>query len=538
MSSQSRIELQGISVEYSLLTVAEQNLKRKVMTGLGRRRKGEVETLAALDQVSLLLRPGTRLGVIGPNGAGKSTLLRVLAGALPPTRGRVHIDGKVFSLLGGAGAGLDYGLSGYENLIMSGLLLGESASAMKDRAAEIAEFSGLGDRLSNPISTYSSGMLARLRFSILTSLRPQILIMDEGVATADKAFTEKATARLREFRDSAEILVMSAHGSTVQDWADTAMWLDHGRIVAIGEAEMVTSRYLEWASEHGASVDGPRPEPFAAPSIGTAVQPARPLFLLGSPRTGSTLLSTVLLQHPDVHMHGEVFHPEASERQATHALRNRAKSWFDPESDDALEFLDTWVFGMPQNNIGKPVSVVGVKVFGDHVGGTGTEKLFARLRAHYPHGAFIHVRRRNYLDVLISREIARRSRVWVDWSHEEPTSVSVDSFSIPPEEAREFFSEMKRTDDFFASHFAGPGYLAVDYEDMAADLEGVAASVFDFLGLGACSVQEVTRKQVGDQQRSKISNLAALEDEYVRFCRRAGLPWQDKTRTNPPSVNA
>jgi len=80
--------------------------------------------------------------------------------------------------------------------------------------------------------------------------------------------------------------------------------------------------------------------------------------------------------------------------------------------------------------------------------------------------------------------------------------------------------------------------LAVDYEDMASDLEGVAASVFDFLGLGACSVQEVTRKQVGDQQRSKISNLTELEDEYRRFCRRAGLPWQDKTRTNPPSVNA
>ena len=540
MSSQSRIELQGVSVEYSLLTVAEQNLKRKVMTGLGRRRRGEVETLAALDEVSLLLRPGTRLGVIGPNGAGKSTLLRVLAGALPPTRGRVQIDGKVFSLLGGAGAGLDYGLSGYENVIMSGLLLGESAAAMKERAEEIADFSGLGDRLSNPISTYSSGMLARLRFSILTSLRPQILIMDEGVATADKAFTEKATARLREFRDSAEILVMSAHGSTVQEWADTALWLDRGRIVAIGDAEMVTSRYLEWAGTHGAAVDGggERPVPFAAPSVGTAVQPARPLILLGSPRTGSTLLSTVLLQHPDIHMHGEVFHPEASERQATHALRNRAKSWFDPESDDAVEFLDTWVFGMPQNNIGKPVSVVGVKVFGDHVGGTGTEKLFARLRSHYPHGAFIHVRRRNYLDVLISREVARRSRVWVDWSHEEPTSVSVDPFSIPVAEAREFFSEMKRTDDFFASYFAGPGYLAVDYEDMAADLEGVAASVFDFLGLGACSIQEVTRKQVGDQQRSKISNLTELEDEYRRFCRRAGLPRQDKTRTNPPSVNA
>ena len=523
MGSQSRIELQGVSVEYSLLTVAEQNLKRKVLTGLGRRRKGEVETLAALDQVSLLLRPGTRLGVIGPNGAGKSTLLRVLAGALPPTRGRVQIDGKVFSLLGGAGAGLDYGLSGYENVIMSGLLLGESAAAMKDRAEEIAEFSGLGERLANPISTYSSGMLARLRFSILTSLRPQVLIMDEGVTTADKAFTEKATARLREFRDSAEILVMSAHGSAVQEWADTALWMDRGRIVAIGDAETVTSRYLEWASDHGASVDGPRPEPFAAPSLGTAVQPARPLFLLGSPRTGSTLLSTVLLQHPDIHMHGEVFHPEASERQATHALRNRAKSWFDPESDDAVEFLDTWVFGMPQNNVGKPVSVVGVKVFGDYVGGEGTQKLFTRLRSHYAHGVFVHVRRGNYLDVLISREIASRSGRWVDWSHEQEAEGDLPEFAIDVQLARRFFSEMLKADEFFATHFAGPAYFAVEYDELVADLDGVSSRLFSFLGLPNCTVSTVTRKQVTDAQRARITNLEALEKEWQRFSRRRRL---------------
>ena len=539
MSSQARIELQGVSVEYSLLTVAEQNLKRKVLTGLGRKRRGDVETLSALDSVSLLLRPGTRLGVIGPNGAGKSTLLRVMAGALPPTRGRVLLEGKVFSLLGGAGAGLDYGLSGYENVIMSGLLLGESAAAMKERAAEIADFSGLGDRLSNPISTYSSGMLARLRFSILTSLRPQILVMDEGVATADKAFTEKATARLREFRDSAEILVMSAHGSTVQDWADTVLWMDHGRIVALGDAETVTSRYLEWAGSHGAGLgaDAPRPEPFAAPLVGTAVQPARPLFLIGNPRTGSTLLSTVLLQHPAVHMHGEVFHPEESERQATHALRNRAKSWFDPESDDPLEFLDEWVFGMPQNNMGKPVSVVGVKVFADYVESDSTEKLFARLRSHYPHGAFIHVQRSNYLDVLISKEIAARSRRWVDWSHEEETSVDVAPFSVDVESARSFFAAMLQTDEFFASHFAGPGYLAVEYEDLVADLEGVSSSVFSFLGVGECPVQMVTRKQVGVAERDLVRNLLDLESEYRKFCKRQrkALP-RDLSRTNPRPV--
>ncbi len=539
MSSQARIELQGVSVEYSLLTIVEQNLKRKVMTGLGRKRRGSMETLAALDSVSLLLRPGTRLGVIGPNGAGKSTLLRVMAGALPPTRGRVLLEGKVFSLLGGAGAGLDYGLSGYENVIMSGLLLGESAAAMKDRASEIAEFSGLGDRLSNAISTYSSGMLARLRFSILTSLRPQILVMDEGVATADKAFTEKATSRLRDFRDSAEILVMSAHGSTVQEWADTALWMDRGRIVALGDAETVTSRYLEWASSHGSGLgaDAPRPEPFAAPLMGTTVQPARPLFLIGNPRTGSTLLSTVLLQHPAVHMHGEVFHPEESERQATHALRNRAKSWFDPSADDPVEFLDEWVFGVPQNNVGKPVSVVGVKVFADYVESGSTEKLFARLRSHYPHGAFIHVQRSNYLDVLISKEIAARSRRWVDWSHEEETSVDVAPFSVDVESARSFFAALLQADEFFVLHFAGPGYLAVEYQDLVGDLEGVSAQVFAFLGVGEHPVTMVTRKQVGAPEVALVRNLDVLEDEYRRFCKRHGRPLPvGTTRTNPRSV--
>ena len=522
MGAQGRIELQGVTVEYPLLTVAQQNLKRKVITGLGRKRRGTVEKLAALDSVSLLLRPGTRLGVIGPNGAGKSTLLRVMAGALPPTRGRVQLDGKVFSLLGGAGAGLDYGLSGYENVIMSGLLLGESAAAMKERAGEIAEFSGLGDRLSNPISSYSSGMLARLRFSILTSLRPQILVMDEGVATADKAFTEKAAKRLRDFRDSAEILVMSAHGSTVQDWADTALWMDQGRIVALGDAETVSSRYQEWATSHGAGLGAatPRPEPFAAPLLGKAVQPARPLFLVGNPRTGSTLLSTILLQHPQVHMHGEVFHPEETERQTSHALRNRAKPWFDPGNDDPIAFLDEWVFGMPQNNIGKPVSIVGVKVFAEYVQSLSTEKLFARLRSHYPHGAFIHVRRSNYLDVLISKEIAARSRRWVDWSHEEEMSVDVAPFSVNVESARSFFTAMLKADEFFASHFAGPGYLAVEYADLVADTESVSSGVFSFLDLQPCPVQIVTRKQVGAHERRMVKNLTELEWTYQDFLRR------------------
>ena len=246
----SRIELSGVSVVYDLLTVADFNLKRKLVTGLGRKRfSSRHSPLVALDDITLALEPGTRLGIIGANGAGKSTLLRVMAGALPPTRGKVVLEGTVFSLLGGAGAGLDFGLSGYENVIMSGVLLGESPSSMRRRADEIAEFSGLDERLANPISTYSTGMLARLRFSILTSLRPQVLVMDEGVATADAAFATKAADRLREFHDSAEIVVMSSHGMNVAASTDTVLWLEKGRVRALGEPHSTVKAYLDWAKE-------------------------------------------------------------------------------------------------------------------------------------------------------------------------------------------------------------------------------------------------------------------------------------------------
>ncbi len=250
----TRIELTGVSVIYDLLSVADYNLKRKIVTGLGRHRfSSKHSPLAAVDDVSLTIEPGTRLGIVGANGAGKSTLLRVMAGALPPTRGRVLLEGKVFSLLGGAGAGLDFGLSGYENVIMSGVLLGESPKAMRDRVDEITEFSGLGDRLRNPVSSYSTGMMARLRFSILTSLTPQILVMDEGVSTADAAFAARAADRLREFHDQAEIVIMSSHAMSIANTVDTVLWLDEGRVRAIGEPHSTVKAYLDWAKEQSDS---------------------------------------------------------------------------------------------------------------------------------------------------------------------------------------------------------------------------------------------------------------------------------------------
>lgn len=246
----SRIELRDVTVYYKVLTSGNLSLRRKMLTGLARRKLSDRMTkITALDGISLDVTEGTRLALVGRNGAGKTTLLRVMAGSLPPRSGSVVTEGKVFSLLGGAGAGLDPNLTGYDNILMVGVMLGESPKVMKKRIEEIADFSELGERLRNPVSSYSSGMNARLRFSILMTLSPEILIMDEGVSTADPLFAQKAAAKLREFHDRAEIVVMSSHATGITDSVDQALWLDEGRVRAYGPAADVMGAYGAWIRE-------------------------------------------------------------------------------------------------------------------------------------------------------------------------------------------------------------------------------------------------------------------------------------------------
>jgi ABC-type polysaccharide/polyol phosphate transport system ATPase subunit len=198
----------------------------------------------ALSNIDLLIHSGDRVAVFGLNGAGKSTLLRVMAGTLPPYRGRVEIRGDLMSLLGGAGASLDASLTGYENIVTSGILLGAKVSEMKEKIDEIAEFSGLGDRINTPVGTYSSGMQARLRFSITTAMSPQILIMDEGVASSsDPDFAYKAKERLLNFKRSVEILVIASHGSGITDVCNKGLWLQGGQIRMFDEINKVSEEY-------------------------------------------------------------------------------------------------------------------------------------------------------------------------------------------------------------------------------------------------------------------------------------------------------
>jgi len=247
IEANSRISLSKVDVSYSLLTVEDYNLKRTVIAGFGRKRSGKSRSIHhALTDINLELVSGDRLAVLGLNGAGKSTLLRVMAGTLPPTSGQVEIHGDVMSLLGGSGASLDGSLTGYENIVTSGILLGASVAEMKSKIEEIAEFSGLGARIKTPVGTYSAGMQARLRFTITTSMTPQILIMDEGVASSsDPDFAQKAAKRLTEFSNSVEILVITSHGSGISEICNKGVWLEDGKVKKFGQLDHVLPKYQE-----------------------------------------------------------------------------------------------------------------------------------------------------------------------------------------------------------------------------------------------------------------------------------------------------
>lgn len=237
------VSLRGVHAEYQLLSVRDYNLKNRVVQTARRRFQSPV-VIDALKSIDLDIPEGSRLGLVGPNGAGKSTLLSVMAGLLPPTRGSVQMNGRVLALLGGAAAGLDQEATGRDNVVSMGVQLGESPRAMRGRIDDITEFSGLGERILHPVYSYSTGMQTRLRFSILTSLRPDVLLIDEGLGTADAEFTARANRRLNEFMSSAGILVLASHGDALlKEQCEEAVWLQAGAVAARGAVDAVLADY-------------------------------------------------------------------------------------------------------------------------------------------------------------------------------------------------------------------------------------------------------------------------------------------------------
>jgi ABC-type polysaccharide/polyol phosphate transport system ATPase subunit len=214
LTGEMAISLKDVWVQYRLRHAHHYNLKRTV-TNLISRSSEDAEIITALDGITLDVPKGTRLGLVGPNGCGKSTLLAVMAGALRPTRGTATSRGRVLALLGGPDEGLDPEQTGRENALSLGVSLGESTEAIRESLDSIHEFSGLGRRFDHPVYTYSSGMQVRLRFSVITSLSADVLLVDEGIGAADQEFNERAAGRLEEFYSRSGTLVMASHSEAL-----------------------------------------------------------------------------------------------------------------------------------------------------------------------------------------------------------------------------------------------------------------------------------------------------------------------------------
>ena len=227
----AHIEITNVTVDLPIYGAHNMNLKGRVANFLARR-ETEVEIIRALDNVSLSIKDGERIGIVGPNGAGKTTLLRVMAGILKPSQGNVNIHGSVVSMID-QGLGMDPQCTGIENIFRRGIFLNQSTQQMQEHLDDIVEFSGLGDRIRHPLYTYSSGMRARLAFSIATSVKPEILILDEGIGAADEEFADRAATRLDAFLQNAGILLLASHSNQlIESWCNKKVRLESGQLLS------------------------------------------------------------------------------------------------------------------------------------------------------------------------------------------------------------------------------------------------------------------------------------------------------------------
>ncbi|MGY1751476.1 galactan export ABC transporter ATP-binding subunit Wzt/RfbE [Modestobacter sp. SYSU DS0511] len=232
-------------VDFPIFDAKSRSLKKTVMGVVGGNiaSTSKVPIIEALRDVSLHLQHGDRVGLVGHNGAGKSTLLRLLSGIYEPTRGTAEIRGRVAPVFD-LGVGMDPEVSGLENIIIRGLFLGMTRKQMDERVDDIAEFTELGDFLRMPLRTYSTGMRVRLALGVVTSIDPEILLLDEGIGAVDAAFLEKSKKRLSELVERAGLLVFASHSDEfLRELCDTAVWMEHGQVRMQGELEEVLRAY-------------------------------------------------------------------------------------------------------------------------------------------------------------------------------------------------------------------------------------------------------------------------------------------------------
>jgi ABC-type polysaccharide/polyol phosphate transport system ATPase subunit len=241
------ITLDHVTVSFPIFDGGSRSLKRRLMSATtgGRiaRDSGNQLTIHALDNVSAQIAHGDRVALVGHNGAGKTTLLRVMAGIYEPVAGKVEVDGRVAPLFD-INLGMDAEQTGYQNILLRGMFLGLSKAQILAQTDEIADFTELGPFLDMPMRTYSAGMYARLAFAVSTCIRPEILLLDEGIGAGDAAFMAKAQKRVDDLVQSTGIFVLASHTeSFVRQTCNKAILLDHGQVALIGSVDEVFTKY-------------------------------------------------------------------------------------------------------------------------------------------------------------------------------------------------------------------------------------------------------------------------------------------------------
>lgn len=230
----------SIALSVNDVSISYKNIERNSIRNTWLKKKSKVEVFKAVKNVSFELEKGKILGIIGQNGAGKSTLLRSIAGIFSPDSGYIDLHGNTVSLLS-IGVGFNKKLTGYENIYLSGLLLGFTEKEIKKKEKEIIEFADLGKFIYKQVDTYSSGMYSKLAFAITAILETDIMLIDEVLSVGDSKFKKKSFEKMKQLisDENRTVLIVSHNVDTIEELCDEVLWLDKGKIVEYGNINII-----------------------------------------------------------------------------------------------------------------------------------------------------------------------------------------------------------------------------------------------------------------------------------------------------------
>lgn len=240
------ISVEHLTMEFKVTKDKIDTLKEYIIRSIKRNKKGKAK-VRILEDITFNVYKGDRIGILGFNGAGKSTLLKILAGIYEPTYGKITINGKVAPLLE-LGAGFDKNYTGKNNIYLNGAFLSMDEDFINKKYDEILEFSELGDYINYPVKNYSSGMRAKLGFSVATLVEPDILIIDEILSVGDIKFRKKSSEKIRSMmKDGVTVLLVSHSIAQIREICDKCIWIENGHLVMEGEANEVCDAYVKSA---------------------------------------------------------------------------------------------------------------------------------------------------------------------------------------------------------------------------------------------------------------------------------------------------